>query len=42
MQQEGYDVGVTSSIRAGGRQTIDVRLVQKKKVIQILDGGVLK
>jgi hypothetical protein len=30
------------SLGAGEHQTIDIRLIQKKKAIQILDGGVLK
>lgn len=30
------------SLGAGDRQTVDIRLLPKKKVIQIMDGGVLK
>jgi hypothetical protein len=30
------------SLRAGEHQDVNIRLVPKKKVIKILDGGVLK
>ena len=37
-EKEAYHL----SLAAGERQTLDIRLIPKKKVIQIFDGGVLK
>ena len=37
-EQDAYHL----SLRAGERQTVDIRLIPKRKVIRILDGGVLQ